>query len=154
LASAGHVFDPAWLRQVAARPGIVLTLAGRPVLGHARTEREAADLRSAMRDEVALPGTMEAMAYEDGAEIENLTLRKRERPFMLELTPESRRAAERASYYGAYKGVTDLLTKYLWPELALWLTRLAARAGVSPNAVTAIGAALCVAATFAFAWGE
>ena len=56
-------------------------------------------------------------------------------------------------YYGAYKGVTDLLTKYLWPELALWLTRLAAWAGLSPNAVTAIGALLCVGATFAFAWG-
>jgi phosphatidylglycerophosphate synthase len=154
LADAGHVFDPAWLRHVAARPGSVLTLAGRPVLAHARTEREAADIRAAMRGTAALPDTVMVTAYEDGAEIENTTLRKRERPFLLELTPETRRAAERASYYGAYKGVTDLLTKYLWPELALWLTRLAARLGLSPNAVTAIGAALCVAATFAFAWGE
>ena len=153
LASADHVFDPAWLRHVAARPGTVLTLAGRPVLAHARTEGEAAGLRAAMREGAPLPEGMQALAHEEGAEIENLTLRKRERPFVMELTSESRRAAERASYYGAYKGVTDLLTKYLWPELALWLTRLAARAGLSPNAVTAIGAALCVAATFAFAWG-
>lgn len=153
LASADHVFDPAWLRHIAARPGVVLTLAGRPVLAHARTEREAADVRAAMRGAEALPDSLDVVTYEDGAEIENVTLRKRERPFLLELTPETRRAAERASYYGAYKGVTDLLTKYLWPELALWLTRLAARLGLSPNAVTAIGAALCVAATFAFAWG-
>jgi phosphatidylglycerophosphate synthase len=153
LANAGHVFDPAWLRHIAAQPGSVLTLAGRPVLAHARTEREAADVRAAMRGTAALPDTVTATAYEDGAEIENATLRKRERPFLLELTPETRRAAERASYYGAYKGVTDLLTKYLWPELALWLTRFAARVGLSPNAVTAIGAALCVAATIAFAWG-
>ncbi len=153
LANAGHVFDPVWLRHIAAQPGSVLTLAGRPVLAHARTEREAADVRAAMRGTAALPDTVTAMAYEDGAEIENATLRKRERPFLLELTSETRRAAERASYYGAYKGVTDLLTKYLWPELALWLTRFAARAGLSPNAVTAIGAALCVAATVAFAWG-
>jgi phosphatidylglycerophosphate synthase len=153
LADAGHVFDPAWLRHVAAQPGTVLTLAGRPVLAHARTEREAADIRAAMRDQAALTETVTAVAYEDGAEIENTTLRKRERPFLLELTLETRRAAERVSYYGAYKGVTDLLTKYLWPELALWLTRLAARIGLSPNAVTAIGAALCVAATFAFASG-
>ena len=153
LANAGHVFDPAWLRHIAAQPGSVLTLAGRPVLAHARNEREAADVRAAMRGTAALPDTVTATAYEDGAEIENATLRKRERPFLLELTPETRRAAERASYYGAYKGVTDLLTKYLWPELALWLTRFAARVGLSPNAVTAIGAALCVAATVAFAWG-
>src|SRR5690606_26848948 len=42
---------------------------------------------------------------------------------------------------------------YLWPELALWLTRLAARLGLSPNTVTLAGAALCVAATVAFAYG-
>lgn len=153
LACADHVFDPAWLRHVAARPGTALTLAGRPVLAHARTEREAAAVRAAMRDSTPLPDDMEPSAFEDGAEIENSALRKRERPFLLELTPETRRAAERASYYGAYKGVTDLLTKYLWPEIALWLTRFAVRAGLSPNAVTAIGAALCIAATFAFAWG-
>ena len=153
LASADHVFDPAWLRHIAVRPGAVLTLAGRPVLAHARTEGEAAGLRAGMREGAPLPEGMQAMAYEDGPEIENLTLRKRERPFVMELTPATRSAAERASYYGAYKGLTDLLTKYLWPELALWLTRFAARAGLSPNAVTAIGAALCVAATFAFAWG-
>ena len=153
LASADHVFDPAWLRHVAARPGIVVTLAGRPVLAHARTEREAARVRAAMRDAAPLPEGMQAAAYEDGPDIENLTLRKRERPFLALLTPETRRAAERASYFGAYKGVTDFLTKYLWPEVALWLTRFAAWAGLSPNAVTAIGAALCVAATFAFAWG-
>ena len=66
--------------------------------------------------------------------------------------PEGR-AIERASYRGSYKGVTDLLTKYLWPEAALWLTRLAAWLGLSPNMVTTIGAALCIAATVAFAYG-
>ena len=155
LANADIAADPAWLIHVAARPGLVLTLAGVPALAHARDEHEAALLREAMRDGAAPSEAerFEFMAYEDGAAIENRALRKRERPFLLELTPETRRAAERASYYGAYKGVTDLLTKYLWPELALWLTRLAARIGLTPNAVTAIGAALCVAATVAFAWG-
>ena len=153
LANSDHVFDPAWLRHVAARPGTVLTLMSRPVLAHARTEREAAGVRAAMRDSAPLPDGLQVSAYEDGPEIENLTLRKRERPFLALLTSETRREAERASYFGAYKGVTDFLTKYLWPEIALWLTRFAAWAGLSPNAVTAIGAALCVAATFAFAWG-
>ncbi len=39
------------------------------------------------------------------------------------LTPAAVPAIERASYVGAYKGVTDLLTKYLWPEWALAITR-------------------------------
>jgi phosphatidylglycerophosphate synthase len=94
------------------------------------------------------------MAYENGAAIENRALRKRERPFLMELRPDTVRAIERASYAGAYKGVTDLLTKYLWPEWALWLTRLAAWLGLSPNMVTTIGSVLCVAATFAFAYAH
>jgi phosphatidylglycerophosphate synthase len=153
LANADHVFDPAWLHDVAARPGTAVTLDGRPVLAHARDELEAAGVRAAMRGEAALPADMSASACEDGAAVENRFLKKRERPFVMELTPATRAAAERASYFGAYKGVTDLLTKYLWPEAALWLTRLAARLGLSPNTVTALGAALCVAATVAFAYG-
>jgi hypothetical protein len=156
LANARFAFDPAWLGHVAAHPGMVLTLAGVPTLGHARDEYEAALLRGGMREggAVSEPERFEIVAYEDGAAIENRALRKRERPFLLELTPESRGAAERASYAGAYKGVTDLLTKYLWPEVALWLTRLAAWLGLSPNMVTSIGALLCVVATVAFAFGH
>jgi phosphatidylglycerophosphate synthase len=153
LANADHVFDPAWMRRAAERPGLVLTLAGRPVLAHARSELEAAGVRAAMREGAAVPAGMVLAACEDEPEAENRFLKKRERPFVLELAPDTRRAAERASYYGAYKGVTDALTRYLWPELALWLTRLAAAGGLSPNAVTAIGAVFCVAAAVAFGFG-
>ena len=69
---------------------------------------------------------------------------------MERLEPATVRSLERASYFGAYKGVTDLLTKYLWPEWALVLTRWAARIGMSPNQVSLIGAALCVLATWLF----
>ena len=70
-----------------------------------------------------------------------------------ELTPASRREIERRSYFGAYKGVTDLLTKYLWPELALVLTRIAAQLRMTPNMVSVIGVSLCLLATFLFAKG-
>lgn len=156
LANASFAADPAWLGHVAGKPGAVLTLNGIPAIAHARDEHEAALLRDAMR-EGAPPEERDRfsfIAYEAGAAIENRALRKRERPFLMELTPETRRAIERASYAGAYKGVTDMLTKYLWPEWALWLTRLAARLGLSPNMVTTIGAVLCVLATVAFAYGH
>ena len=64
--------------------------------------------------------------------------------------PEAVPGIERASYTGAYKGVTDLLTKYLWPEWAFALTRIAARLGITPNQVTAAGSVLCIVATIAF----
>lgn len=156
LANAAHAFDPAWFRHAIATPGLVLTLGGVPVLAHARDEAEAAALRAAMVDSrpLAEAGRLDIVAYESGPTIENKTLRKRETPFLMPLTGETVRAAERASYFGAYKGVTDILTKYLWPEWALVLTRIAARIGMTPNMVTTIGAFLCVVATFAFADGR
>ena len=127
-----YVFDPAWLRLVAEQPGLAVTHGGRTVLAHQ-------------------PVT-ETMAQET-AEIENRALRKRERPFMARLTPATVETIERGTYAGAYKGVTDVLTKYLWPEWAFRLTRLAARWGLSPNQITLIGAIFCAIATVCFAYG-
>lgn len=126
-----YAFDPAWLRHIAARPNSMLTSAGHRVL-------------------VNGDGTGERFAAEDERGILDEALRKRERPFVLPLTPANVPAIERASYQGAYKGVTDLLTKYLWPQWAFHLTRAAARIGATPNMVTALGTALCVVATVAF----
>jgi len=158
LTNADFAFDPSWIAYIAEHPGRVLTLGGIPAIAHARHPEEADRLRAAMADRLALAEGeglgLESIAYEDGPTIENKTLRKRETPFLMRLLPETRAAVERASYFGAYKGVTDLLTKYLWPEWALWLTRLCARLGITPNMVTTIGAIFCVAAPFAFAGGH
>ncbi|WFL77175.1 CDP-alcohol phosphatidyltransferase family protein [Altererythrobacter arenosus] len=156
LVNAQDVADPAWVRHIAAHPGMVLTLGGVPALAHARDGAEADRLREAMLGSQAMSdiSQLEVLRFEDGPTIENKQLRKRETPFLMPLEPGTVRAIERASYFGAYKGVTDILTKYLWPEWALVLTRIAARIGMTPNMVTAIGAILCVAATVAFAYGH
>ncbi|MDX3900298.1 MAG: CDP-alcohol phosphatidyltransferase family protein [Sphingobium sp.] len=138
-------FDPLLLRKVVAEPGTVFTRAGVLVVGQMPIDAVA---------ERPVPAEgLTIIDLADGKRIYNDQLRKLESPFVSELTPQTRAAIERQSYFGAYKGVTDLLTKYLWPELALVLTRLAARIGMTPNMVTAIGAAACVAATFLFAQG-
>ncbi|WP_184070523.1 CDP-alcohol phosphatidyltransferase family protein [Sphingosinicella soli] len=150
VADTRFAFDPQWYAWIAARPGAVLTLGGRPVLANVSRERAEA-VRSAIdADSGSWAEGLSATAYEDGITIYNAALRKRERPFLIELIPANVRAIERASYFGAYKGVTDLLTKYLWPEWALVLTRIAARTGMTPNFITTIGAALCVWATVLF----
>ncbi|RYD86826.1 MAG: CDP-alcohol phosphatidyltransferase family protein, partial [Sphingomonadales bacterium] len=139
LVAASHVFEPAWLKFMAARPGDVLTLAGEKVIAHvARAEGDS------------FPDGLAEVRAEDHREFYNETLRKREEPVLELLEPANVRTIERKTYFGAYKGVTDLLTKYLWPEWALVLTRIAARLHMTPNMVTAIGAALCVYATFLF----
>jgi len=131
----GYAFDPLWMSYSIAHPGVAITRGGVPVIAHVPQGGTLADL--------------DRVAQED-SEIENAALRKRERPFMEALTPATVPAIERASYTGAYKGVTDILTKYLWPEWAFHLTRLAARWRLSPNMVTAISALFCVLATWAF----
>ena len=153
LVNLGFVFDPAWLRWAAANPGHAVTRGGAIALTHCRDEAEAAAVEKAMSKGLSAPTGMETVAQESFGSLHNKMLRKREQPFLEALTDGNARALERTSYYASYKGVTDLLTKYLWPEWALVLTRAAAKAGISPNAVTLVGAALCVVAGVAFYWG-
>ena len=155
LANLAHVWDPSWLRFVAERPGHVITFGGVPVLAHCTEPGERARIAEAMAANRPLEpdAGLTIVAQEQSDGLTNDELRKRERPFMDRLVPGTVRSLERASYFGAYKGVTDILTKYLWPEWALVLTRIAARFGITPNMVTAVGAALCVAATILFYYG-
>lgn len=156
LSNAAHAWDPAWFRHIVTVPGMVLTLGGVPALAHAADAAQARAIAGAMAAGVPLAPLAGAalVAYEDGPTIENKQLRKRETPFLMRLEPGSVRAIERASYFGAYKGVTDVLTKYLWPEWALVLTRICARLHITPNMVTTVGAVFCVVATALFAFGH
>jgi len=81
-------------------------------------------------------------------------LRKREAPYVLDLNEMSRGKAEWRVFMGAYKGVTDIVTKYLWPLPALWVTRFCARREISPNMVTlaSLGFVIVAIACFWYGW--
>jgi phosphatidylglycerophosphate synthase len=152
LANLDFVFAPGWLSNIAKWPGTVLTRDGVPVLAHVDSA-DRAEVADAILRGCPLPDRLKSIPFETYEGFVNEELRKRERPFVERLTPANVPVIERASYVGAYKGVTDVLTKYLWPEWAFALTKLAARVGLSPNGVTAIGTVLCVIATVAFWYG-
>jgi len=152
LVNLGFAFDPSWLKLATGRPGLVVTRGGVPVLANAPPARD--EVVRAMEEGRKLLAARDVLAWEEAGGLGNEELRKKERPFMDRLVAENVRALERASYFGAYKGVTDLLTKYLWPEWALVLTRWAARIGMSPNQVSLIGAMLCLLATWLFHEGR
>ena len=135
-----YAFDPLLLRLALETPGTLFAWAGEPVVGQVAQGS----------DPLSAPHVVD---LSDGRKLYNRQLRKLEQPMVRELTPGTRREIERRSYFGAYKGVTDLLTKYLWPELALILTRIAAQLRMTPNMVSVIGVTLCVLATFLFAKG-
>lgn len=155
LANMAFAFDPVWTAHLKSRPGTIVTRGGVPVLAHVRSVEEREMVARAMQDERGLPidAGLTVIAAEADEGIFNEALRKREKPFVERLVPAAVPAIERASYVGAYKGVTDLLTKYLWPEWAFALTRIAARFGITPNQVTAAGSVLCIIATIAFWYG-
>ncbi len=152
-ANLGYAWDPAWLKLIAGRPGSVLAHEGQAVLAHVPAGGSADKVEQAMLGNGGSLDGLESIDPET-AEFTNDELRKRERPFVLPLTPGSADEVERAAYDASYKGVTDALTLYLWRRPAFYLTRWAAEAGITPNAVTGVGAVLCLLAFFYFWFGN
>ena len=54
----------------------------------------------------------------------------------------------------SYKGVTDLVTKWLWPIPAFWTVRVCVRFGIRPNHVTLLSLVFAVLAGVAFWHGH
>jgi len=153
-ADLNWTWDPEWLVALADTSAAVLTKDGHPVLAHVPAEGDPAPVLAAMLSGDRYEGGTLELIDADSADFSYRKLRKRDRPFVVRLDPANPELAERAAYEASYKGVTDILTLYLWRRAAFYLTRWAAQAGMTPNMVTAIGAILCVAAFFLFlnAW--
>lgn len=150
LADLNWAWDPEWLAALAEQPGAVLTKNSLPVLAHIPAGGDFSEVMASMTSSSPYNGTSLQRVDADTADFSYRKLRKRDRPFVLQLDPTNPEPVERAAYNASYKGVTDALTLYLWRGLAFHLTRLAARASLTPNFVTAVGAIFCVAAFFLF----
>ena len=153
LANMGFVWDPAWLKMIADRPGQVVVRRGEAVVAHVPPGMDGSAVEAAM---AGSGGSLEGFEQLDAEEMELSydELRKRDRPFVAPLDPADVDRAERAAYDASYKGVTDALTLYLWRRPAFYLTKWAAEAGLSPNAVTVFGGFLCILAFFYFWFGN
>jgi len=81
-------------------------------------------------------------------------LRKAAAPLLEPLTAARREELESKLYGNAYKGVTDLVTKWWWPRPARRIVGWCANAGITPNMVTLTGLALVVVATILFYHGH
>ncbi|MEP7316051.1 MAG: CDP-alcohol phosphatidyltransferase family protein [Sphingomicrobium sp.] len=154
LADMDYSWDPTWLKAIAGRPGSALMLGGRAILVHVPADRDPSEVAAAMTTKADFLGAGYELLDAETVELNNHELRKRERPFVLPLDPANPEPVERAAYDASYKGVTDILTLYLWRRPAFHLTRWAARAGLTPNQITIVGAALCVATFFLFVRGD
>lgn len=80
-------------------------------------------------------------------------LKKKDPPYLLPISEANRRLLEKELFFGSYKGVTDLVTKWLWPVPAFWVTHYCVRRGWQPNHVTYLSVVLAVMAGIAFWFG-
>jgi phosphatidylglycerophosphate synthase len=80
-------------------------------------------------------------------------LRKRQPPFVIDLNEVSRGKAEWRLMMAAWKGVTDIVTKFIWPLPTLWVVRFCARREISPNMVTLLSLGFVLLAMWLFSIG-
>lgn len=78
------------------------------------------------------------------------TLKKRDPPYLLPIRTDTRLTLEAELFTRSYKGVTDLVTKWLWPLPAFRVVRLCVRFGLRPNEITVLSLVFAVAAGIAF----
>ena len=149
---ADYAFDESLVKAIVNSPGVALKApSGEVVAAHGEGVEniraafalvaeldEASAANFVIQDAAAL-----ASAYQKA-------LRKRARPLLLALDGADVAAVERALFDSSYKGVTDLVTKYVWPIPALAATRWCARRRITPNVVTWISLGFVILATFLF----
>jgi phosphatidylglycerophosphate synthase len=151
------IFDEMLLPALLRTPGVVLTDAGgEPVAAHLLDPTEADGVEAALSagNGSALAPALRRVDSAGLASTYNKSLRRRAPPYLMRIDSLPPVAIERRMFDGAYKGVTDFVTKRVWPWPAFHVTRFCARFGVSPNVVTTVSLILVLAAMWLFWNGQ
>jgi phosphatidylglycerophosphate synthase len=158
LVRGDYLFDDRTLRDLAASPGTILSVSNRRgttmVAAHVPA-MWAADARALLAGAEPAPVipdvTVRSPNSLSSAYLGKLL--KAAPPVLLPISAERAGALERHLFEGSYKGVTDLVTKWLWPVPARWATRWCAGWGITPNGVTGLSLALAVLTALLFMRG-
>jgi phosphatidylglycerophosphate synthase len=151
------IFDEMLIPALLRQPGILLTGPdGEPVAAHLSDAAQAAAVDAALAsgDARAMPDALRRVDSGGLASTYNKTLRRRSPPYLMRVDSMPAVAVERRMFNGAYKGVTDFVTKRVWPWPAFQVTRFCARFGISPNLVTAVSLILVLLAMLLFWRGQ
>ncbi len=141
-------YEQRLIDELVARPNVMLAGGATPVAAHVTGAQTGAAV-AALSGGPALPGVA-TLDSEGLAGSYNRKLRKREIAYLIPLTDQTAADVEARSFAGSYKGVTDLVTKYVWPRPARVVTKWCAVRGITPNQVTLVGLVLVFAAFWAF----
>lgn len=155
---ADYLFDDRLVDYLAVTPDIVLQIKGnntkRTVAAHvpAALARQAVNELENTEANEMLPGVQSRSLNEVSISF-NKNIRKTEPPFVLPISIDKQRELEMRLFNWSYKGVTDLVTKWVWPIPAQWMVGLCVRCGIRPNHITLTGLLLVIVAGICFARG-
>jgi len=153
------VIDEALIKALAATPETLLM----PALHDGRRAAVAAhvagppapELAALLRRESATAAEAAAFGLELVGPAElggtyNQSLHKQAVPYVLPLVDQPARAVERQMFDAASEGITDFMTRWLWPWPAFWASRWFAARRVAPILVTVASIVLVLLAILLF----
>jgi len=91
---------------------------------------------------------------EDLAGTYNKQLRKNEAPYALNIDTTPIKDILSRQFGSSYKGITDFVTKFVWPIPAFYATRFCAALRITPNMVTTLSLIMVFVAMYYFAQGQ
>lgn len=161
LLRADWYLEPRVLTAILDNPGVIVTArsqAGETVIAAHAPAEAVADVRQLVAagglGGAPIPAGMRVVTVDDICGAYNKALRKAEPPLVASMREHSERAIEWAMYRAAYKGVTDIVTKYVWPIPAFWVTLAASKLKLTPNMVTSVGLLLVLLTQWLFWRGD
>ena len=155
LVDSGYVVETRALQGLLTRPNVVLRCPadGKFAAAHVAAANTALALSLLDGSEADTTVPLDVLGPSD-LDVFDKSLRRSAAPLLEPVTIERRDWLENVLYGNAYKGITDLVTKFVWPRPARHVVRWCANAGVSPNAVTITGFLLMILAGALFARGH
>ncbi len=149
LFNGSFVFESRTIEAVLARSNCILQYEGRAVAAFVDADRAAVVALHMQKHVPGLPAGYTVISTDDLTSFDT-NLRRATRPLLEPVSPDRKRQLENKLYGNAYRGITDLVTKFVWPRPAKQAVRVCANLGITPNMVTTVGLLLVIAASFLF----
>lgn len=159
-----HFYDERLVSALAGRSDDLLLVIdepgrGRVAVGLAASMSKVEALISGLgsdhtTDEQAAAAQVQVVSVTDLVPAYDAKLRKHAPAFVLPVHPDLAREAEVRIFDASYKGITDFVTKWVWPLPARIVTGWCARRGITPNMVTALSYLMAFVTLVAFWRGE
>ena len=157
LFNGGYIFENRTVEAVIATRNCVLQQGGETAAAFVEADLAASVIDHMRGQDLALANGLTVISTDDLKTFDT-TLRRSTKPLLEPVSPARKKELENKLYGNAYRGITDLVTKFVWPRPAKQAVHVCAGLGITPNMVTSIGLLLVIAACFLFAhqyyaWG-